>query len=94
MRMGPMTPPVDSRAPVCARLDRVRVRVLGEPRGICSINRARAICVRACAQVRERVRVRACVRVSRRMRARFITRACASTKPASLSAWWSRLHGA
>lgn len=63
MRMGPVTPPVDSRAPVCARLDRVRVRVLGEPRGFCSINRARAICVRACAQVRERVRVRACMRV-------------------------------
>lgn len=58
--MGPTTPPVDLRAPVCARLDRVRVRVLGEPRCFCSINRARAICVRACAQVRERVRVCAC----------------------------------
>ena len=61
--MGPMTPPVDSRAPVCARLDRVRLRVYRGPEGICSINRARAICVRACAQVRERVRVRACMRV-------------------------------
>lgn len=60
MRMGPMTPPVDSRPPVCARLDRARLRVLGEPRCFCSINRARAICVRACAQVRERVRVCAC----------------------------------
>ena len=49
MRMGPTTPPVDSRAPVCARLDRARLRVLGEPRGICAIRPcARDLCACVC----------------------------------------------
>ena len=67
--MGPMTPPVDSRAPVCARLDRVRLRVLGEPRGICAIRPcARDLCAcvcpgaraGACACVYARVQACAC----------------------------------
>jgi len=79
--MGPVTPPVDSRAPVCARLDRVRVRVLGEPRGICAIRPcARDLCACVCPGARS-------VCVYARMRALHL---CAG---AGLFAWWSRSHG-
>lgn len=60
--MGPVTPPVDSRAPVCARLDRARVRVYRDPRGFCAI-RPRACdlcaCVPRCASVCVCARMRA-----------------------------------
>lgn len=75
--MGPTTPPVDLRAPVRARLDRMRVRVYRGPEGFCAI-KPRACdlcaCVPRCASMRERVRV--CVRPGVRVCAVNYSRAC------------------
>lgn len=52
---GTHDPARAKRVPPCARLDRVRLRVLSGSRGFSAINRARAICVRVPGRVCARV---------------------------------------